>query len=558
MVSVPKEPVVSSLHWTGAGLKPVAFELSGPSVLIGRREDCDLMLSFGYISGHHARLVLSDERWSIQDLGSTNGTMVNGSPAENTPLNNGDQISLGSLDMRFGKVAEVPHESPAATDLADEPSEESDAFATLAHLAPVAGTELEKLSLLLDLQVQWGDGFTADQTIHRILHSALTVSGAERGCILLKASGGFVYSAGQDMRGSALTEASFHASRSVVQKVVTQGKPVFMTQGLEGELAAEKSIVAMNLRAVGCMPLRRSDASSETLLGILYLDSKVSMHTLSGLDERILLKLAGEAASVLERMELLTVREERRVLERELELARQTQEGLLPKRIPELAGWALEAFCRPTRQVGGDFYDFIRLPDGRLAAMIADVSGKGVAASLVSSSVQGALQMLLREGRDLPEGLLRVNDYLCERSEEGRFVTLFVGLLASSGSLQWASAGHNPAYLFRRSTNEIDELCTTGVILGSLPSEEFGLSHEEKSDALEPGDLLVIYSDGLTEATGPDDELFGEERLLEIIRTHGRGGAAALRPRILDALEDFTRGEEQSDDITLVLAERLP
>jgi sigma-B regulation protein RsbU (phosphoserine phosphatase) len=208
--------------------------------------------------------------------------------------------------------------------------------------------------------------------------------------------------------------------------------------------------------------------------------------------------------------------------------------------------------------VGGDFYDFIPLPDGRLAAMIADVSGKGVAASLVSSSVQGALQMLLREGRDLPEGLLRVNDYLCERSEEGRFVTLFVGLLASSGSLQWASAGHNPAYLFRRSTKEIDELGRTGVILGSLPSEEFGLSHEEKSDALEPGDLLVIYSDGLTEATGPDDELFGEERLLEIIRTHGRDGAAALRPRILDALEDFTRGEEQSDDITLVLAERLP
>ena len=156
---------MSSLHWTGAGLKPVAFELSGPSVLIGRREDCDLMLSFGYISGHHARLVLSDGQWSIQDLGSTNGTMVNGSPAENTSLNNGDQISLGSLDMRFGKVADVPHESPAATDLADEPSEESDAFATLAHLAPVAGTELEKLSLLLDLQVQWGDGFTADQTI---------------------------------------------------------------------------------------------------------------------------------------------------------------------------------------------------------------------------------------------------------------------------------------------------------------------------------------------------------------------------------------------------------
>ena len=360
MVSVPKGPVVPSLHWTGAGLKPVAFEMAGSAVLIGRREDCDLMLSFGYISGHHARLVLNDGQWSIQDLGSTNGTRVNGRPADNTALNSGDQISLGSLDMRFGKAVEVQHVPPAATELADEPSGESDAFATLAHLAPVAGTELEKLSLLLDLQVQWGEGFTSDQTIHRILHSALTVSGAERGCILLEDSGGFAYSAGQDSRGSALTEESFHASRSVVQKVVTQGEPVFMTQGLEGELAAEKSIVAMNLRAVGCMPLRRSDSTSETLLGILYLDSKVSMHTLSGLDERILLKLAGEAATVLERMELLTVREERRALERELELARQTQEGLLPKRIPALQGWALEAFWRFLR-----LHPAARWPAGR-------------------------------------------------------------------------------------------------------------------------------------------------------------------------------------------------
>jgi hypothetical protein len=120
MASVPKGPVVSSLHWTGAGLKPVVFEMSGPSVLIGRREDCDLILAFGYISGHHARLVLSDGQWSIQDLGSTNGTRVNGRPAENTALNDGDQLSLGSLDMRFGKAVEPPRKSPAPTELADD------------------------------------------------------------------------------------------------------------------------------------------------------------------------------------------------------------------------------------------------------------------------------------------------------------------------------------------------------------------------------------------------------------------------------------------------------
>jgi serine phosphatase RsbU (regulator of sigma subunit) len=541
------------LHWTGAGLQPESFELVPPRARIGRRPDNDLVLPFGYVSGHHAELTFDEGQWLIRDLGSTNGTMVNGKDAENIPLANGDRVSLGSLDLRFLTDVDAPAPDPGGeTELADE----RDAFETLANLTPEGGSELEKLSLLLDLQAQWGDGFTADAAIRRILDSSLKVSGAERACLLLRGQEEFKFSAGLDAHGVALEEDRFHASRSVVNKVEGSGEPVFMTQGLEGDLAEQKSIVAMNLRAVGCMPLRRRGSSDAGLLGILYLDSQATMHMLSGLDERILLKLAGEAEAVLERMELIGVREQQKQFERELELARETQEGLLPKRIPEAEGWYLDAFCRPTRHVGGDFYDFIPLPDGRVATMIADVSGKGVAASLVSSSVQGALQMMLRAGGALPGAFRSVNDYLCERSEEGRFVTIFAATLGAEGGVHWSNAGHNPAYLYRKRDGSIEELGATGMILGSLPSEEFGVRHEECDSLLEPGDVLLIYSDGLTEATGPEDELFGEERVLELLRKHAPDNPGELRAKILDAVETFTRGEEQSDDITIVVAAR--
>lgn len=542
------------LHWTGPDQQPASYDLERSPVTVGRRDDNDLVLSFGYVSGHHARLELHGEVWHLSDCGSTNGTLVNGEPAHDTPLHAGDRISLGSLEMVYDRPAGSGPARTARTEVGAPTA--SRAFATIADLAPTAGTELEKLSLLLDLQVQWGEGFTADETIQQILQSALTVSGAERACLLLPGENGFRYSAGRNSRGDALDQESFHASRSVVQKVVREGEAVFMTEGLEGALAEQKSIVAMNLRAVGCMPLRRRESRDAALLGILYLDSQAAMHTLSGLDERILRKLAGEAETVLERIELIAVRDRQQRLERELELARQTQEGLLPRQIPVFGGWTLEALCRPTRHVGGDFYDFIGLPDGRLATLLADVSGKGVAASLLSSSVQGALQMLLRQGSGLPDAFHAINDYLCERSEEGRFVTLFATLLSADGTLHWSSAGHNPAYLLRAGSGSVEELGASGTILGSLPYDVFGLRHTEQESRLGPGDVLVIYSDGLTEATDPSGNLFGEERLLDLLREHARAGAAELRARIMAAVEHFTRGAEQSDDITLVLAER--
>jgi serine phosphatase RsbU (regulator of sigma subunit) len=550
---------VPSLHWTSPSSGAEHFRVEKDSITIGRHRECDLVLPMGFVSMHHARITRREDGWFVDDLNSTNGSFVNGQLAQHARIREGDCLRLGSLEIRFTESAgatpnqERPRPEPGPTDIF---SPQTEAFATLAKLGPGEATELEKLSLLLDLQAKWGEGFSADETLGRILESSLRVGGAERACILLRGDDGFRYAAGLDNRGQVLAETNFQASRSVVARVVDTGEAVFMTQGIEGDLSEQKSIVAMNLRAVGCLPLERGDGSGRSPLGILYLDSTAPMHTLSGLDERILRKLAAEAQAVVERMELLAAREHRRTIERELELARQTQEGLLPRHIPDLDGWRLDAFCRPTRQVGGDFYDFIPLPDGRLATMIADVSGKGVAASLVSSSVQGALHMVLREGGPMHEALRRVNDYLCERSEEGRFVTLFVGILSTNGELHWTNSGHNPAYVYRHARDEIEELAATGTILGTLPSDTFPVAAEERQTRLEENDVVLVYSDGLTEATGPGEELFGEARLRGILSDHASAGVADLRAEILAAVERFTRGEEQSDDITLLLAGR--
>src|SRR5580700_7099407 len=204
--------------------------------------------------------------------------------------------------------------------------------------------------------------------------------------------------------------------------------------------------------------------------------------------------------------------EERKKLEQELTLAQQTQESLLPRNMPQFENFRVHAFNNPTRYVGGDFYDFLQLSSGEWMGVLADVSGKGMPAALLSSMVLGALSMEFRSGTQPREVLDRVNRLLCEKSLPFQFVTLFLFLLSADGSGQFISAGHNPAYLFRSATGKIEELVSDAYFLGMF---DFA-SYQSRALRLDKGDILVVYSDGLTDAENPQQEMFGEERLLEI------------------------------------------
>ncbi len=244
--------------------------------------------------------------------------------------------------------------------------------------------------------------------------------------------------------------------------------------------------------------------------------------------------------------------EEKKRSEQELALAQETQESLLPQRLPQFENFRIHAFNNPTRYVGGDFYDFLQLSSGEWMGVVADVSGKGMPAALLSSMVLGALSMEFRAGTQPPEVLNRVNRLLCEKSLPAQFVTLFLFLLRPDGEGQFISAGHNAAYLFRSATGTIEALTPEAYFLGMFDSA----CYECRALHLYKGDILVVYSDGLTDAETPQGEMFGEERLLEIILREGPSGGCAVERSFLKVIQDFTQGLPQTDDITFVIVEK--
>ncbi len=473
------------------------FEVSSDEVLIGRSSDADFVVLIDRsVSRQHAKIVKKDKGYSIVDLKSTHGTFVNDERIEEKELQAGDQIRLGRLEVLFSSDEFAKGSETTAGDLRT----------SLAHLTSVLGSEkyseysdLEKIHFILDLQYQWGQQLSSDETFEHILRFALQTIGAEKGCVFRRQGDAFSFVVGLTAQDKVLSEAEFRSSQTVVAQVAGTGVPVFMTEGIKGDLARQESIVEMQLRALACLPLKGISAESDRpeVLGILYLDSTSIMGALSGLDEKILKKLAIEAGNVLEKVEMIKGFEERRKYEQGMVIAFETQRSLLPRSLPKFGNFSFEAHSEPTRHVGGDFYDFLQPTSQELIGILADVSGKGVPAALLSSMLQGALDMEFRMGVPPREALARVNSLLCERSPSNAFATLFLFSVDAQGKGEFVGAGHNPAYLFRAATGEIEELRSEGLILGAFDNA----SYNSRPLQFGPKDVLVIYSDGVTEAT---------------------------------------------------------
>jgi sigma-B regulation protein RsbU (phosphoserine phosphatase) len=541
------------LYWLGPDGQENILPLVAAEVLIGRKGDADIVLNNQHVSRHHAKLIKTPQGYSIQDLGSTHGTFVNEARIEQHLLKHGDKISLGKdrVDLHYF----LGEAKPTKAAVADTTEIFERSLIDLGVVLPSTSSDLEKISCILDFQYQWEQMFTPETAFQKILESALKISGAERGFILVRELEGFGYAAGMDGQGRTLSPSHFKTSHTVVDDVVQKGAAVSMVVGLDNRYKEQASIVAMNLRAVACLPLTGipSQADKPTILGILYLDSTKRMHSLSGLDQRILNKLAVEAGNVLERVEMIKSIEQRKKLEQELTLAEETQRSLLPQTLPQVPNLNIHAFSKPTRYVGGDFYDFVELETGELFGVLADVSGKGVSASLLSSMLLGCLQMQLRAGLALDEAVARLNRFLCEKSSASRFVTMFVFTMKSDGRGRYISAGHNPTYVYRAATREIEELVSNNMIVGAFPFATYDAAALE----LNPGDVLLAYSDGLTEAENPRGEMLGEEGVKQVILAQAPSGSKQLEQKLLETIQNFTAGRSLTDDITIILVERV-
>ena len=527
------------------------YAIEDDEVLIGRSSDSDIKIAGSRaISRHHAKIIKENEGCAIVDLKSTHGTFVNDDRIERKVLQEGDQIRLGQTEVVFTQEAldTVPTASSTAENL----------HKSLAHLSSVFSSPdyeeysaLKKINCVLEVQYQWGQKFSPDEAFGQILSAVLDISGAERGCIFVKEDDDLEYVSGMNAKGHMFTQSQFRASQSCVKQVAVTGEPVFMTGGIEGELAQQESVLEMNLRAIACLPLRGISSESDRLelLGILYLDSTKTMHALSGLDKKIVLKLAGEAGNGLEKLEMIRSIEERKRTEQEMAVAHEIQQRLLPQSFPEFGDFSISAICEPTRHVGGDLYDFLELRPEELIGVLADVSEKGVGAAVLSALLQGALDMECRTGESLSNVLEAINQLMYKRSPSNGFVTLFLFSLDPNGKGEFVGAGHNPAYLYRAASGEIDELVSQGMVLGAFPSAKYESSPLE----INRGDVLVVYSDGITEAADSEGGMFGEERLMDVIRSNAPAGTKVLQEKILEAVSQFTKGMYQTDDMTFVL-----
>ncbi len=273
------------------------------------------------------------------------------------------------------------------------------------------------------------------------------------------------------------------------------------------------------------------------------------------LEEKKLNKVLAEAVRELQiNREVVRIKtlEERKYMERELDLAHETQKSLLPRYMPRFENYHLRAYNSPTGQVGGNFYDFLQMESRQWMGVLADVSGKGMPSALFSSLVLGALSMEFRSKTELHEILNRVNQLLCEKSLPSQFVTLFLFLLNPEGVGQFVSAGHTPTYLYRAATGQIDALESEEYMLGM-----FGFTkYRSRKFHLDKGDILIVYSDGLTNSENQKREQFGQERLHEIIQRDARLGSESLEQGLLKGIKDFTQGTPLVDDVTFLVVEK--
>ncbi len=297
------------------------------------------------------------------------------------------------------------------------------------------------------------------------------------------------------------------------------------------------------------VPLQTDDR----VIGLIYLDSPHFVHEFTKDDLSLLTVMANVAAIRIEHTRLAEVEQIERMHAKELQQAAEIQERLLPTRAPDVPGIDLAGYNAPCRTVGGDYYDFLTYPDGRVAVLVGDVAGKGMPAALLMSSLQARVQVLFDDPTDLAKLVTRLNRIISSNCPSNRFISFFIGVLDPvSGEFTYVNAGHNPPLLVRRD-GAVEKLAGTGLILGILPIAQY----EQETCRLEAGDIVVLFSDGVTEACRPDvDEEFGEERLAKILEEFSGSSAKTIIERINARLQEFTEGAPPADDITLVIAKR--
>jgi len=520
---------------------------------MGRAPDNNLVLRDTRVSRNHAQISRGDGHYVLEDLGSRHGVWVNGERVENSRrLEGAERIEFGVPDgyqvhfTRSGDEIRKLMARPVAGDT-----------------GRTGGSNLEKLRAVLEVARSLQSSFSTDDVLNTVLDASLSVTGAERGfLLLLNEDGELQVRCARAAGGGPLPADALRVPRRLIKQSLETRRDLF-SMSFDPTSADERSpgntITDLELRSVVCVPLVRVNlsgnqatqllATSTANAGVLYMDSRVTSVDLAGGNRELLQTLAIEASTVLENARLLEEQRQKERIEEELDVARRIQQSLLPRHLPAEGWFVVAGSSQSSHQVGGDYFDVVAIGPETWSLVVADVSGKGVSSALLASFLQGAF-LSASSTTDIPEVLARVNAFLSDRAEHGKYATMFYSKLDRAGRLTYANAGHCPALLVRKN-GAIEGLEATSMPVGLVPDTSFALDKRQ----LEPGDRIVLYTDGITEAQNDSSEFFGRKRLREAVERAGGSPCSEMHGKIMEAILDFTAGAEQADDLTLVVVE---
>lgn len=521
--------------------------------LIGRGSDSGnhLLLDDPRISRRCAAIVNADGGYLLEDRGHRHGIWVNGRRITQKMLVDGDAIEFGLED------------SPKITVRIQPAQQAVESMLTRLGTLPASDTlpgasGLRKLNLLLEATSLLHSALPLDSVLGSMLDHAMAITSAERALLLESdAEGSLKVRLAHGSGGARLAPESLAPSQTALRQAVSK-RSAIITDDLNlasQSLQNAQSVVIQGLRTVVAIPLFASELGSADaveaqtegrLLGALYLDSRRTA-AFSNLDRQILDALGAQAASILDNARLVEREREQRRLEQELSIARDIQQGLVPQGTRDFPHLEVSGIHIPCHAVGGDYYDVFELGDESTAFLVADVAGKGLGAALVTTMLQGTLSGM-RLGVSAEKVFNHVNRFLCEHSSVGRYATMFFGQIDVDGTLEYLRGGH-PSPLLIRDGN-VSDLYTEGSFpVGLVEDAQFSSTQAK----LLPNDMLVLFTDGIVEATNTQKELFGFERLREVVTRCARESTEVVMKTILNAVEQFSLGAGQADDLTLLI-----
>jgi len=549
-----------------AGVRPATIVVSNPSgtrvrvpvqpipFQIGRQAESHLVLRDNRASRNHARVVVEDGDYYLEDLKSSHGTCVNGVRVEGRKkLFDADRIEFGfpdSYTLTFSFDDDELHRI-------------LDQFSTTSMKAGPSG-HLQKLRALVEVARALQNSLSTEDVLAAVVDAALSITGFDRGFLLLNRRGSLEVSVGRDRQSGALSKDSFEVPPDMLYEALLHRRELLsMTFNPASAELSNSTMHGEDLRSVVCIPLvrMRTGSSEETCLisstsdtvGVIFLDSLQTALDLSSGNRELLQTLALEASTVLENARLLEHERTRRRLEEELGIAREIQASLLPRKLPKDGWFRAAGSSIPSHAVGGDCFDVRHATPDTWTSVVTDVSGKGVSSALLAALVQGSFLTASALATDIESNMSRINAFLYERTEGEKYATVFYCLLRGDGTLYWSNAGHVTPFVVRIS-GEIRALQTTGMPLGMLGEATFGVEQIQ----LQRGDKIVAYSDGLTEAQDASGRFFETSRLKGILRERCGASAQLLHDVLMQEVQTFTGGAVQTDDITALVIEYGP